>query len=206
MSMHHNLKNFHKLFRDIGVAIHKHPLVKFIVVFLIFVIYFAFSVGKFGAKDGLLVSLLTWTFFVLCTPIADAGFILDLPVRVITGLRMVYSEIIVWTIAITTNVLVFIFNPTIYESTKLLSLFQHILAHPLPFWLIIILSAGGSFLSLVFGDELLDISYEHKEEREHHAKHKHKHRLILIITLFAIILAIYDFLLHKLSVSISLFH
>ncbi|MBN1175147.1 hypothetical protein JXA48_00740 [Candidatus Woesearchaeota archaeon] len=202
--MHHNLKNIHKVIRDIKTQLHKNPLVKFIAVFLIFVIYSIFSMFKFGASDGLLVGLMTWTFFVLCTPVADAGFILDLPIRVLTGIRMVYSEIIVWTIAIGSNLIVHFANPTIYERTGLLSLFQHIISHPWPFWIIIILSAGGTFLSLVFGDELMDISYEHKKEREHHKRHKHKYRMILIATLFIIILAVYDFLLRTLGVHIPL--
>lgn len=202
--MHHNLKNIHKVVGDIKIQLHKNPIVKFVAVFLIFLIYSIISMFKFGAADGLLVGLLTWTFFVLCTPIADAGFILDLPIRVLTGIRMVYSEIIVWTIAISSNLIMHFTNPTIYERTGMLSLFQHILAHPWPFWIIIILSAGGTFLSLVFGDELMDISYEHKKEREHHKKHKHKYRMILIATLFIIILAIYDFLLRTLGVHIPL--
>jgi hypothetical protein len=204
--MHANLKNIHKIFFDIKNQLHKNPLVKFSAVLLILLIYMFFSIKHFGAKDGFIISILTWTFFVLCTPVADAGFLLDFPIRVLTGLKMIYSEIIVWSIAITTNIIIFFSHNVIYESTKLLSLFHHILSQPFPFWLIIILSAGGTFLSLLFGDELMDISYEHKKDKEHHKKHKHKHHLIIIITIFIIIIAIYDFLLNKLGVKIPLLH
>ena len=203
--MHPNLKNIHKLIRSIKVHLHKSPAIKFLFVFLILIAYLFISIKHFGTKDGLLVSVLSWSFFFLCTPIADAGFILDLPMRLITGIKMMYSEIIVWTIAISMNLFVFFTNSQIYEKTHLLSLFHHILSHPFPFWIIIILSATGTFLSLLFGDELIDISYEHKKERDHHKKHKHKYRLIIFITLFILILVVYDFLLTNLGVSIAWF-
>jgi len=202
--MHENLKNIKVLFEDIKTKMHHNSIVKYSIVLLIFITYMGLSIHSFGAKDGLLISFLSWTFFVLCTPIADAGFLLDLPVRLVTGIRMIYSEIIVWIIAISANILIFFSNPTIYENTKLLSLFHHILSQPIPFWMIIILSAGGTFLSLLFGDELLDISYRHKKERTQHEKHKQKFKLILTITLFVIIFAIYDFLLRELGIHIPL--
>ena len=151
-----------------------------------------------------MVGILTWTFFVLCTPVADAGFLLDLPIRLLTGVRMIYSEIVVWTLAIITNIITFTTHPEFYNGTQLLSLFHHILSQPFPFWIIIILSAGGTFLSLIFGDEILDISYEHKKEKTHKPKHHNKFKIIVMITLFIIILAIYDYLLNKLGVSIPL--
>lgn len=203
--MHHNIKHIHKLFNTINVKLHQNPLVKFFAVFSILLIYLIITIKNFGAKEGFLISLLTWSFFVLCTPIADAGFILDLPIRLLTGLRMIYSEMIVWFIAISANLIMFFSYPHIYQDTHLLALFHHILSQPVPFWFIIILSAGGSFLSLLFGDELIDISYQKKEKRKHHKKHKHKHRLILIIVLFIIIFAIYDYLLHQLGIQIPIF-
>lgn len=204
LSMHSNLKNIKHLIKNIKTQLHNNPLVKFGAVFLIFVIYLIFSIKQFGAKDGFLVGALTWTFFVLCTPIADAGIILDLPIRLLTGMKMIYSEIGVWCIAIVTNLIIFFSNAAIYENTKVLALFHHILSQPFPFWLIIILSAGGSFLSLIIGDELMDIAYKKKKERTAHKKLKTKLRIIILITIFIIIIAVYDFLLNKLGVNIPL--
>lgn len=203
--MHPNLKNIHKLIKSIKTQLHKNPAIKFLFVLLILIAYMFISIKHFGTKDGILVSVLSWSFFVFCTPIADAGFILDLPMRLVTGIRMLYSEIIVWTIAISINLIVFFSNSQIYEKTQLLSLFHHILAHPFPFWIIIILSAAGTYLSLLFGDELLDISYEHKKERTHHKKHKLKYKVIIFITLFVLILVIYDYLLKTLGINILWF-
>ncbi|MCA9478333.1 MAG: hypothetical protein KC535_04250 [Nanoarchaeota archaeon] len=203
--MHHYITDIHKLFNNIKLKFHQNPLFKFLAVLSIFVIYIGISIKHLGAKDGFLVSLLTWSFFVLCTPIADAGFLLDFPVRLLTGLRMIYSEMIVWSIAITTNLSLFFSHPELYQTTYLLSLFHHILGQPFPFWTIILLSAVGTFLSLIFGDEIIDVSYHEKKKRIHHEKHRHKLRFIIMIVLFIIILAVYDYLLNELGLHIPLF-
>jgi hypothetical protein len=52
---------------------------KFSLVLLIFLGYFIFIAKKYGLQQGLFVSTLSWSFFVLCTPVADAGFLLDFP-------------------------------------------------------------------------------------------------------------------------------
>ena len=81
----------------------KHSLVKFSLLFVIVIAYMLFVSFKFGAGNGFLITILTWSFFVFCTLIADAGFILDFPNRLITGMRMVHSEMIVWGIAFSVN-------------------------------------------------------------------------------------------------------
>jgi hypothetical protein len=60
---------------------HTLRVIKFLLLFTILIFYFAFISFKYGVKDGFAITLLTWSFFVLCTPIADAGFILDFPIR-----------------------------------------------------------------------------------------------------------------------------
>ncbi len=157
----------------------KHVFLKFLLIFSVFLIYFIFITVEYGLKDGFFVTMLTWSFFVLCTPIADAGFLLDFPVRLITRIRMFFSESIVWGIAILLNFYTFFIHPEIYTKTKLLLLFQHILAHPFPFWAIILLSAVGTFMSIQFGDELMD-KVRHSE-RNLYKKQKHKYKFIGMI-------------------------
>ncbi len=203
--MHKNIVNIEKLYTHVKLEFHKHPVIKFVLLIIVIIAYLILSMMKFGGKDGAIISALTWSFFVLCTPIADAGFILDLPTRILTGLKMVYSEIIVWTIAITINIIFMTTYPAVYQNTIILSMFSHILSSPIPYWGIIILSGLGTFFSLMFADEVIDVAYEEKQELEHHKKHKHKHYFIILIFLFALIFIIYDFLLHKLGISIPLF-
>ena len=58
----------------------KHSLIRYILLILVLTAYFLFVSYKFGAVNGLLVTILSWSFFVFCTPLADVGFILDFPV------------------------------------------------------------------------------------------------------------------------------
>lgn len=172
---------------------------KFIILFGILFLYFLFASWHFGFKDGFLVMLLSWSFFVLATPIPDGGLILDLPIRYFIGIKMVFSEIIVWIFAITLNILNLIFNRSIYENTFLLTLFRDILLNPWPYGLIILLSAMGTFFSLYFGDELYEV-LTHKD-REKYKKHHIKFKLIIMLGIIVFIVFIYELLLKHLGVN-----
>lgn len=140
----------------------RHVLIKFSLVVFIFLGYFFFISQEYGAGQGLFVTFLTWSFFVTCTPIADAGFLLDFPIRLITGLRMIASEVFVWVFAISLNLYSFFLYPEVYNKTEILNLFKHILEKPMPFWAIILISIIGTFVSIKFGDELMD-KVRHRE-------------------------------------------
>jgi len=180
----------------------RHVLIKFALVLLIFVGYFIFIASQYGIKEGFFVSILTWSFFVLCTPVADAGFLIDFPLRLVIKIKMVVSEVFVWVIAISLNLYAFFVVPEVYTKTKILLLFKYILEKPIPFWSIIILSMVGTFVSIKFGDELMDKS-KHKE-RKLYEKHKYNHKFIIMIFLFAITFILYDFLLKKLGVNLPI--
>jgi len=177
----------------------RNVLIKFILILLVFLGYFFFIAYKYGLEQGFLVSVLTWSFFVLCTPIADAGFLLDFPLRLITGIKMSILEIFVWLVAISLNIYAFFWRPELYEKTKLLYFFKHILEQPWPFWTIILLSATGTFLSIRFGDELLDKTHHH--QRRLYQQHKNYWRWLIMIFLFVTTLVLYDFLLQKMGLS-----
>lgn len=178
----------------------KHVLLKFVLLLMVFLGYFGFIARSYGLQNGLHVTVLTWSFFVLCTPVADAGFLLDFPVRLIAKIRMVVSEVIVWIIAIALNFYTYFANPEIYGKTKLLGLFKHILDQPFPFWAIIVISGVGTFMSIMFGDELIDKT-KHKDREMYH-KHKHNYRLIGMVFVVLLSVVFYDFLLKKLGVDL----
>lgn len=180
----------------------KHSFIKFLLLLLVFVIYSSFTFLNEGLKNGFLVSIISWSFFVLCTPVADAGFLLDFPVRVISGFRMVYSEIIVWFIAIFVNILSLTFFPQIYSKTILLYLLYYIITQPFPYWGIIILSGIGTFFSVYFGDELIDVSFHNQRKKFH--KHLTKHKIVIFVFVISLIIVLYTFLIEKLGVKIPL--
>ncbi len=176
-------------------------LLKFLGLLAIFVGYFVYLSLKFDFSTGVLVSLLTWSFFVLATPVADAGFLLDFPIRLVLGVRMFVSEIFVWVVAIAINIVGLTFYETEYDKTFLTSLLKKILANPYPYWVIIILSGFGTFLSIKFGDELLDVA-THKERIFHH-KHTFKSQILIFVGVICLIFFAYYHLLDQLGVSLG---
>lgn len=183
----------------------KHPLkreglVKFLLLLLVLAGYFTYLSLEYGLATGGLISALTWSFFVLCTPIADAGFLLDFPVRLITGMRMIWCECIVWGLAITINMSALTLTPETYQHTFLTSLLLKIITTPWPYWSIIILCAMGTFLSIKFGDEMMD-ALTHKECTYQH-KHGFKYRLIALAAFILLIIWAYYHLIESLGVKV----
>ncbi len=173
-------------------------LIRYLIVLLIVIAYFVFISFKYGVKNGFLVTLLTWSVFVFCTPVADAGTLVDFPIRLLIHVRMIVSEIFVTLFAAALNIYALTFNPQLYDKTLLLRLFKHILLNPIPFWLIIILSTLGTFLSIYFGDELLDVAKH--SEREKFKRHKSKYYTILLLFGFLLTVFLYDLLLKDLGI------
>ena len=66
---------------------------------------------------------------------------------------------------------------------------QKILTTPYPFWAVIILSGLGTFLSIRFGDELMDVI--HHRERDFFHSHQFKHELILVAFFILVIFGYY---------------
>lgn len=178
----------------------REGFIKFLLLLCVLLTYFGYLSWEYGLATGGLLAALTWSFFVLCTPVADAGFLLDFPVRLITGLRMFICEMIVWGIAIFINATALYLSPESYQSTFLTSLFYKILTTPWPYWSIIILSCFGTFLSVRFGDEMLDV-ISHKDRNYHH-KHSFKYKLIGIAALLLIIIGAYYHLIALLGVEV----
>ncbi len=165
-------------------------LIKFLLLVAVLAGYFAYLSWKYDLATGGLVSLLTWSFFVLCTPIADAGFLVDFPVRLITGLRMFVSEMIVWTIAISSNLICLNWFADKYETTFLTSLLHKILTNPWPYWSIIVLCCIGTFLSVGIGDEMMDavsakVKKDKKSKKADAKSSTLKYRVAFMVVLFA---------------------
>lgn len=180
---------------------HKETALKFLALISFLIGYFVYMSWKYDASTGASVALLTWSFFVLCTPVADGGFILAFPIRALFGVRMVLTQIAVWVIAIAVNVFMLLENKAAYEVTFLSSLLERILTEPYPYWSILIISALGTFLSIFFGDEMIDVT-THKNREKHH-KHGLKHRTLMVLGLGLLTVFSYYHLLAELGVSIS---
>ncbi|MBL4801796.1 MAG: hypothetical protein JKY45_07860 [Emcibacter sp.] len=188
-------RKFHK------VETHREVVLKFLLLLCVLVSYFSYLTYEYGFQTGGMVAALTWSFFVLCTPVADAGFLLDFPIRLILGIRMLYSEIFVWAVAIFINIYALSAGAAAYDKTILTTLLKKILVTPYPYWSIILLSGLGTFLSIYFGDEMLDV-FKHRDRVKYH-QHAFKLKFIGILSLFALIFLAYYFLLDGLQIHLE---
>lgn len=172
----------------------KHPqhqvLIKFILLFLVLFSYFIYLTYEYDLLTGGVAALITWSFFVLCTPIADAGFLLDFPLRLIFGVRMILSEVVVWAIAILINIVSLIYFNKLYETTFITQLMRVILTTPFPYWSVILLSGIGTFLSIRFGDELMDVL--HHKDRYFYMRHHFKYEIIIFVFFLFVLFGYYE--------------
>lgn len=167
----------------------RQVMLKFLLLVALLVGYFLYLSLKYDVATGGIAAALTWSFFVLCTPVADAGFLLDFPLRVLFGIRMVVSEVVVWAIAIGINVGVLTLNPGGYETTLVTRILNEILTTPWPYWGVIALSGIGTFLSVRFGDELMDIL--HHRDRDFFHSHHFKYELVLVAFFVVVLFGYY---------------
>jgi hypothetical protein len=182
-----------------------HPkrqvMIKFLLLCSLLFGYFGYLSYEYDLVTGGVAAMITWSFFVLCTPVADAGFLLDFPLRLLFGIRMVASEVAVWAIAILINVGALIYGAEYYETTLITQLMHKILIHPYPYWAVIVLSGLGTFLSIRFGDELMDVL--HHRDRDFFHSHHFKHELILVV-FFIMILFGYFELITSLGIEVDM--
>jgi hypothetical protein len=167
----------------------KQVFYKFIWLCALLTSYFSYLSYQYDFVTGGIASMLTWSFFVLCTPIADAGFLLDFPLRLLFGIRMLFSEIFVWVLAIGVNIVSLLYFPQYYETTDLTRLLQGVLTHPFPYWGVVLLSGGGTFLSIQFADELMDIV--HHRDRNFFHRHGFKQEVIIIVVFIFVLFGYY---------------
>jgi len=175
-------------------------LIKFLALCFILFSYFLYLTYKYDLLTGGIAALITWSFFVLCTPVADAGFLLDFPIRVLFGLRMVFSEVAVWVVAISINIIFLSFFEEFYQTTFLTQLMEVVLTTPFPYWSVILLSGVGTFLFIRFGDELMDVL--HHKDRKFYLRHHFKQEIVLFI-FFIFLLFGYYRIISVLGISIE---
>ncbi|MFT7244206.1 MAG: hypothetical protein ACI82A_001556 [Candidatus Azotimanducaceae bacterium] len=168
----------------------KQLVYKFLLLCLLMVSYFLYLSFKYDVMTGGIAAALTWSFFVLCTPIADAGFLLDFPLRLIFGVRMLISETVVWALAISINGFSVVYFSEYYETTILTRLLFEILTMPYPYWSVIFLSGLGTFLSIQIADELMDVI--HHRDRDFFHSHGFKHEIIMIVFFIMVLVGYYE--------------
>jgi len=109
------------------------------------------------------------------------------------------QEMFVWVLAITISSTSLFLAPQYFESTLITRVFHQILCHPIPYWSIIFLSFIGTFASIYFGDEMIDV-ITHNKRLEHH-KHGFKYKTIVLISVPILVITVYYQLMRDLGLS-----
>ncbi len=65
-----------------------------------------------------------------------------------------------------------------------------ILTQPYPYWSVILLSGAGTFLSIRFADELMDVV--HHKDRFFFHRHAFKHEIILVVFFVVVLFGYYN--------------
>ena len=172
-------------------------LIKFLSLLTVLVSYFSYVSYHYGIETGWVVTAITWSFFVLCTPIADGGFLIDFPVRFLFNVKMLHTEIFVWVLAITISSLTFWLHPQYFEVNVLTKIFYQILSHPWPFWSVILLSLIGTFASIVLADNIYD-AFIFKDGLK-----LQKKKIVLMAVIFGLTFYVYHQILLSLGINIT---
>ena len=181
---------------------HVHLLSRFLLALALFTAYFFYVVWKFDVGEGSLVALLTWAFFVLSTPIADAGLLLALPARVILGVKMIKTQALAYVLAVALVAWAYFNTPAVFEATILLRAFRFILEHPWPYWALFLISAVGTFSSIYLADEMYDVLSHSK--RKAYRRHGWKVEAVITLGLVAVAFLFYNMILEELGVRVPL--
>ncbi len=110
--------------------------------------------------------------------------------QLLFGIRMVVSGMVVWAVAILLNIVALLHFRDFCQTTVITRLLEGILTKPSPYWMVIVLSAVGTFLSIRFGDELMDVL--HHKDRHYFHSHHFKHELILLVFFVFVIVGYYE--------------
>jgi hypothetical protein len=65
------------------------------VVVIMFILLMVFFIFFNGFYKGCIKSLFVWSFFILCTPVPEAGLLISLPLKRYFGFKMELSQIVV---------------------------------------------------------------------------------------------------------------
>jgi hypothetical protein len=171
---------------------------RFLFALVLILAYLALTVHKHGISEGIEITVLTWAFFVVLTPVPSAGLIFEVPIRFLTDHKLVTGQFLVWGLAGAVVLPTAILSPEIFQSTSLLALFYHILMNPMPYWSLIFTCALGTFLCAFIVDEMMDEVDD--ELHHHHRKHTPLFYLMLLAAVLAGLMLAYDSMLRTLEI------
>lgn len=126
-------------------AITKYDTVKFFCYLGLFSAWISYLVTLHGTFDGVLLAFLTWSFFVLCTPIILEGFLVSFVHGLFRGGQLYDVSIFAWVISVLLNFFTYNFYADVYQKTLITNFLHIVISRPFPERFILILCALGTF-------------------------------------------------------------
>lgn len=157
------------------MVIKKLRTIRFILFMLGFGSIGAYLISQYGFLRGTHLTMLTWSFCILCLPVTGSGTFSGALVYFFTRKSVRYPYIFAWLFALLLNLFSYFFAPYTYIMSATTFLLYRIISNPWPYWFII----GASALGSVYSTLLI-------ESTQAHYRPKH---LLAKSTLFAIGLA-----------------
>ena len=130
----------------------KYLLIKFsfvLILFSLFTILFFFKEGSFAIATQL--TLLCWSFYILCIPAFHGKITFGIPFQILTGKTLLYPEIYMWSGALLLNLFFSSTSPALYLKTLTTHLLYQIFTTPLPFASIIIVCGFATLYKFIVG-------------------------------------------------------
>ncbi|MFH1831241.1 MAG: hypothetical protein ABH827_00415 [bacterium] len=103
---------------------------------------------SFGLGKGFYLMLLSWSLYILCLPAAHGQLLIGYPVYALFRVSF-YIEAYLWLIAVLFNLYTYFCVPGAYMSFAPTHLLFRIISAPNPYWLIIAISALGTFYNVM---------------------------------------------------------
>lgn len=122
-----------------------------VILFILLLIFFVFYNGLY---KGCLKSLFIWAFFVLCTPIPEAGLLISLPLKKYFNIRMDICQTFVSLLALVMILYFYYNNKNIVKTNYIGTLFIGLMNYR--YYSIIILSVLSSILTSNLIDNIIN--------------------------------------------------
>jgi len=102
-----------------------------------------------GTFEGILLAFLSWSFFVICTPIILEGFLTSFLAGIFRGGRLYEVGVYTWFGAVLLNLFTYNLFPEVYTKTLLTNFLYIVISRPFPERFILVLCALGTFYAML---------------------------------------------------------
>ena len=129
----------------------------FVLVFCLFLVYFVFKAVKYGIRQGFNLTVLTWCFFLLGTPVVNSGLLIDVPVKYLFAQKMHHTQLFVSFFGLFLSYCYLYFYKQLFTLTKHTRLLYKMITDPFSIYGILFIICGiGTLISA----KLIDIVYD----------------------------------------------